>query len=62
MIDDPAPGALPDDIEEFLITGQGLRAIQALMARWGITFDEAREVVARWLFEWQKTRKGGRPE
>jgi hypothetical protein len=58
MIDDPAPGALPDDIEEFLITGQGLRAIQALMARWGITFDEAREVVARWLFAW----KGGRPE
>ncbi len=42
---------LPDDIEQYLIDGQRTRATLALMERRRITIDQARELVAAWLFE-----------
>jgi hypothetical protein len=41
--------ALPDDIEQFLIAGQRLRATVALAERRRISIEEARELVSRWL-------------
>jgi hypothetical protein len=46
--------ALPDDIEQFLIVGQRLRATYALMDRRRLAFDLACEIVGRWLFERQR--------
>jgi hypothetical protein len=48
------PAQLPDDIEQKLQDGQRLRATYDLMERRGITLDEARMLVGRWLFERQK--------
>jgi hypothetical protein len=45
---------LPDDIEQKLQDGQRLRATYDLMERRGITLDEARMLVGRWLFERQQ--------
>ncbi len=42
---------LPDDIEQYLINGQRTRATWALMERRGVTIDQAREMVGRWLFK-----------
>ncbi len=39
----------PDDIEQYLIDGRSNRAILVLMARSGLTRDEAREIVGRWM-------------
>ena len=48
------PTQLPDDIEQNLLDGQRLRATHALMERRGVTLDDARELVGRWLFERQQ--------
>jgi hypothetical protein len=50
--------ALPDDIEQFLIVGQRLRASVALAERRGITLDAADMLVGRWLFEQQRAIEG----
>ncbi len=48
------PTQLPDDIEQNLLDGQRLRATHALMERRGVTLDDARVLVGRWLFERQQ--------
>ena len=48
---------LPDDIEQKVLDGQRLRATYDLMERRGVTLDEARELVGRWLYERQQTKK-----
>jgi hypothetical protein len=51
---------LPDDIEQYLIDGQRTRATWALMERRpGLTLDEARTEVGRYLFE--KRQAGSKP-
>jgi hypothetical protein len=45
---------LPDDIEQKVLNGQCLRATYDLMERRGVTLDEARELVGRWLYERQQ--------
>lgn len=42
---------LPDDIEQYLIDGQRIRATWALMERRQIPIDQARVLVGRWLFD-----------
>jgi hypothetical protein len=42
---------LPDDIEQYLLDVQRLRATHALMARRGLTLTEARTEIGRWLNE-----------
>ena len=44
------PTQLPDDIEQNLLDGQRLRATYALMERRGLTLNDARVLVGRWLF------------
>jgi hypothetical protein len=44
-------GKLPDDVEQYLINGQRTRATWALMERRGITINQARQLIGRWLFE-----------
>jgi hypothetical protein len=61
MSDDPPPSALPDDIEQYLIVGQRLRATVVLAERRGITFEAARELVGLWLSDRQRRRRGNRP-
>jgi hypothetical protein len=39
---------LPDDIEQYLLDGRRLRAIQALMARRDLSPIEARVVIGCW--------------
>jgi hypothetical protein len=46
-----ADTAFPDDIEQFLLDGQRLRAVYALMQRRDMTLNESRSEVGRWLFE-----------
>ena len=48
------PVQLPDDIEQKLIDGQRFRATADLMERRGISLDEARTVIGRWLFQRQQ--------
>jgi hypothetical protein len=50
---------LPDDIEQFLINGERLRAIVVLAERRRISMQEASELVERWLFNRQQAREGG---
>jgi hypothetical protein len=59
MMKPPAP--LPDDIEQKLLDGERLRATGDLMDRRGITHDEARELVGRWLFERRQAGTGPKP-
>jgi hypothetical protein len=58
VTDDPILSALPDDIEQFLIKDQRLRATFALAERRGISFDAASEWVGRWLFDRRKAIEG----
>lgn len=51
----PPDFRLPDDIEQKLIDGQRLRATHDLMERRGITLNDARLLVGRWLFERQQS-------
>jgi hypothetical protein len=53
---------LPDDIEQFLLDGQRMRATHDLMRRRGITLYEARELVERWLFERQQSKRREDPQ
>jgi hypothetical protein len=55
------PAQLPDDIEQKLLDGQRLRATSDLMERRGITLNEARALVGRWLFERQQAEPGAKP-
>jgi hypothetical protein len=50
---------LPDDI---LLDGQRMRATPDLMRRRGITLYEARELVGRWLFERQPSKRREDPQ
>jgi hypothetical protein len=52
------PAQIPDDIEQKLLDGERLRATGDLMERRGITLDEARELVGRWLLERRQARTG----
>ena len=52
------PSQLPDDIEQKLLDGQRLRATHDLMERRGITLNEARELVGRWMFDRQQPNAG----
>jgi hypothetical protein len=56
-----APAQLPDDIEQKLLDGQRLRATWDLMERRGVTLNEARELIGRWLFERQQADRGTKP-
>ncbi|WP_158931401.1 hypothetical protein [Acidisphaera sp. S103] len=51
----------PDDIEQKVLDGQRLRATYDLMERRGVTLDEARELVGRWLYERQQTNLEAKP-
>lgn len=42
---------LPDDIEQYLLDGQRLRAAYAVMLRRNLSVIEARTVIGRWLHE-----------
>jgi hypothetical protein len=55
------PTRLPDDIEQKLLDGQRLRATHDLMQRRGLALNDARELVGRWLFERQQTKRGAQP-
>jgi hypothetical protein len=59
MSNDPILAALPDDIEQFLLDDQPLRAAIALAQRRGITISQSSFLVDRWLFERQRAGKGG---
>jgi hypothetical protein len=48
-------GGLPDDIEQYLINDQRTRATVELMKRRGLTIDQARVQVGRWLFNRAKS-------
>jgi hypothetical protein len=48
------PIMLPDDIEQRLLDGQRSRATRDLVERRGITLNEARELIERWLFDWRQ--------
>jgi hypothetical protein len=61
VTDDPILSALPDDIEQFLIKDQRLRAIFALAERRGISFEAARDVVRRWLSDRQQAIERRKP-
>jgi hypothetical protein len=52
---------LPDDIEQKVLDGQRLRATYDQMERRGVTLDEARELVGRWLYERQQTNLEAKP-
>jgi hypothetical protein len=49
---------LPDDIEQRLLDGQRLCAINDLAERRGITLDEAGMLIGRWLFDRQQAIEG----
>lgn len=55
------PAQLPDDIEQKLLDGQRLRATHDLMERRGVTLNEARALVGRWLFQRQQADPGAKP-
>jgi hypothetical protein len=61
VTDDPILSALPDDIEQFLIKDQRLRAIFALAERRGISFEAASDVVRRWLSDRQQPIERRKP-
>ena len=42
---------LPDDIEQYLIDGLSIQAIEALMTRCGFDQQSARERIWQWLIE-----------
>jgi hypothetical protein len=42
---------LPDDIEQFLVAGERLRATEALMERRQVSSERAAEIVGAWLFQ-----------
>jgi hypothetical protein len=49
---------LPDDIEQFLIDGQRLRATVALAERRAISFEEARELINHWILYRERGTEG----
>jgi hypothetical protein len=53
---------LPDDIEQYLLDGQRLRAIHTLMARRRLSLIEARTQIGRWLSERSTELRADRDE